>query len=258
MSDHISADLARQLHHALTCGGDELFTLLQEKSTDVLHAALKNPACAENHLLALLKRRELKEEEVKTLFGHPVAQASHAVKVALAHHPATPAPQLANLLPQLHLFELVTLCHLPGATADLKTAAERAIIQRLPGIQLGSKITLARRATALVLEALVKEGDPLVIAPSLDNPHLKEGSLYQLIRSSTTSQETLSLIARHPRWQSRPNLKLAILGNPRTPSVWFTRFLPSLTTAELKRLVASSITSAQKNEVRLEMKRRGI
>jgi hypothetical protein len=258
MSDHLSTDLARLLKLALTCGSEELYLLVQENSSDVLHAVLKNPACTESHLLALLKRRDLREDLLKAMCGHPIAQESHRVTVAIVHHPATAAPQLSSLLPRLQLFELVALCQLPGATADMKMAAERVIIQRLPAVPLGSKISLARRAEAQVLDALLKGGEPQVIAPCLDNPRLKEGSLYQLVKSGAATAETLSLIVRHPRWQSRPNLKMAILANPRTPPVWLTRFLSTLTIAELKQLMTAGITATQKSEIRQELKRRGV
>lgn len=258
MTDHLTAEAALILKNALTCSADELFRQIQDATGDTLKVALKNPACSENHLLTLLKRRDLQEDLLKAIGKHPIALENHQVHVAIAHHPATPAQQLAGLLKQLYLFELASLCTLPGATADMKMAAERTIILRLPGTPLGNKITLARRATAQVLEALVKEGDPQIIGVCLDNPHLKESSLYQLIKSSRTSPETLSLIARHPRWQGRPNLKLAILSNSRTPTIWFTHFLPSLTTAELKRLSTTGITAVQQKEIRCELKRRGV
>ena len=258
MDDHITPAQTMILQKALTCGAAELFSLLQETDTDIIRAALKNPACSENHLLALLKRRDLREEQLKAVCNHPIAAESHALKISLAQHPATPAPQLTVLLSHLHLFDLVTMCQLPGVTADAKMAAERVIIQRLPGTPLGNKMTLARRATALVLDNLVKDGDQRIIAVCLDNPHLKESSLYQLAKNKATSPETISLIARHPRWQGRPNLKQAILGNPRTPTVWFTLFLPTLTTSELKRLATTSLTVQQKKEVHHELKRRAI
>ena len=256
MDDHITPAQTQILQQALCCDATELFGVLQETDTDILRAALKNPVCSENHLLTLLKRRDLREEQIKVICHHPITAESHQLKIALAQHPATPAPQLANLLPHLYLFDLVTLCQLPGVTADAKMAAERVIVQRLPGTPLGNKVTLARRATALVLDTLVREGDPRIVAVCLDNPHLKESSLYQLAKNRATSPETISLIARHPRWQGRPNLKQAILGNPRTPTVWFTLFLPSLTTSDLKRLTAANLTVQQKKEVHLELKRR--
>lgn len=243
-------DLATRLRRSLTAGGDELFAVIQDPDTEVLQALLRNPSLGENHLLALLQRPELSEELLIRICKHPLAESSHRIKVALVHHPAMPAPQLMSLLPQLYIMELATLCTLPHATADQKLAAERAIIQRLPSTPLGYRITLARRGTAAVAESLLKEGDSRLIEACLDNPHLKEGAVYQFLKGGSTTAETISAVARHPRWQGRKNLRLAILGNPRTPTVWHTLWLPTLSAAELKKLAASPrLTSAQRREV---------
>lgn len=255
----MDAELAQRLHRALTSAGDELLAIFREESPEVLPTALKNPAVAESHLLALLRRRELPEEILKSVCRHPVTGESHQLKVALVHHPATPGPQLSTLLPQLYLFELVSVCTLPGITPDQKLAAERAIIQRIPTTPLGNKMTLARRGTGPVVEALLKENDPRLMEACLDNPRLKEGVVFQYLRSSLATAETISHIARHPRWQQRPNLKLAILGNPRTPLVWFTQWLPAMATVEIKRLLASQrLSPPQKLEVERLLKQRGV
>ena len=177
----MNIDLAHRLKSALTARGEELFASCGDAAPEVLQALLRNPALAENHLLALLERRELPEELLAAISRHPLAGESHRVKVALVHHPNTPGPQLLALLPHLYLFELVTVCYLPGTTPDQRVAAERAIIQRLPTTQLGNKLTLARRGTGAIVEALLKEADPRLLAACLDNPHLKEGMVFQFL-----------------------------------------------------------------------------
>jgi hypothetical protein len=124
-------------------------------------------------------------------------------------------------------------------TADQKLAAERAIILRLPTTPLGNRLTLARRATATLLEALLKEGDSRVVEVCLTNPRLKEGVLYQFLRGGAATAETISMVARNPRWQGRPNIREAILTNPRTPLVWFHLWLPAMKGPDLRRLMDS-------------------
>jgi hypothetical protein len=163
------------------------------------------------------------------------------------------------LLPHLHLFELVNICYLPGVTPDQKFAAERAIGQRLPTTPLGSKMTLARRGTSAVVEALVKEGDPRLIEACLDNPRLKEAAIFQYLNGSHATPDGISAVARHPRWKNRTNLQQAILKNPKSPAIWFTLFLPHLCPNDLRGVIASQrITHAQKKLVREEMQRRGL
>jgi len=248
---------AKLLHKALTESGEGLLQIVQQAPQEILLAALRNPALAENHLSALLKRRDLGEDLIKNICKLSLTGTSHNLKVAIARNPNTPAPQLLAILPQLHLFELLNLCLLPEITPDQKVAAERVIIQRLPLTPLGNRLTLARRATSALLEALIKEGDPRLFEICLANPRLKEGALFQFVRSGAATAETISMIARSPRWQNRPTLREAILSNPKTPLVWFTLWLPGMKLPEIKRLVLSNrLTPAQKKVVEERLKGR--
>lgn len=257
-STHLDPELSRRLHRALTCGKDELFETLLDPSMEVLRAALRNPALDDNHLLALLGRRDLTEELLKTAASLDAVRGNHRLTVALVHNPGTPATISLPLLPHLYLFELVTITEFPGTTPDQRLAAERAIIQRLPTTPLGNRITLARRATAPVLDALMKEGDVRVVEPCLANPRLMEASVFQLVSSSRSSAEAIAAVARHQRWANRPNLKTAILRNPRTPSSLFTTLLAGAPTMELRNLAASGrLGQERKRVIGEELRRRG-
>ncbi len=255
---NLDENLSRRLHRALTAGKEELFMVVDDPSMEVLQAALKNPFLDEHHILALLQRRDLSEELLKRLYASEGVIESHNVKVALVHNPATPGPIVLALLPHLYLFELVSVCYLPGATPDQRLAAERAIIQRLPTTPLGNKLTLARRGTANILEALLKEGDPRMFEACLDNPYLKEAGIFRFLNGPTASPDTISMVARHPRWKTRPNIVHALLRNQKTPLIWFNLFLPTLPTSDMRNLLASRrLTHTQKKSVEEELRHRG-
>ena len=112
-------------------------------------------------------------------------------------------------------------------------------------------MTLARRGTSAVVESLLREGVPPLVEACLDNPHLKEGSVHQFITASTSTAETISMVARSGRWKGRPNIRLAILKNPRTPAIWYTMFLPGLPQSTIRELLSvPRLTFAQKELVR--------
>lgn len=250
--------LVRRLQTALTADYEGLFQVLQDPAPEVLRTALKNRALAEDHLLALLRRRDLPEDLLKAVHGLPQTRTGHRLKVALASNPGTPGGIVLALLPHLRLFELLNLCILPGPTPDQRLAAERAIQQRLPTIELGQKLTLARRGSPNIVAALLKEGLPPVVELCLGSPRLKEVAILQYLNGARPTAETISMIARHPKWKSRPNLRLAILRHRRTPAVWFTLFLPTLRTPDLNTLLAGRrLAPAQKQLVVAELRRRG-
>ncbi|MBC7962059.1 MAG: hypothetical protein H7Y05_03870 [Steroidobacteraceae bacterium] len=246
----IDQNLSQRLRAALTADKDQLFTVVQDASGDVLLAVLRNPALDEQHLLTLLKRRGL-DEIPAAIYNNKRLLESYKVKFELVRHPETPSHIVLTLLPLLYIFDLLKLCQMPGIIADVHLGAERNIIRLLPVQPLGNKLTLARRGSAAVVEALLREGVPSVVEACLDNPYLKEGSLYQFLSSAQATAENVSIVARSSRWKGRPNIRLAILKNPRTPAIWFTMFLPGLPAVTLRYLLASPrLTFAQKELVR--------
>jgi hypothetical protein len=244
-------NLSLWLQHALTAGKDELFHLLQGQPVQVLLALVRNPAFDEHHLLALMKQRNLPEGVFAAIYANKRLIESTPAKFALVVNPEIPSHIAATLLPQLSIFELLKICLMPGITPDQRLSAERVIIQRLPTQPLGNKMTLARRGTSAIVEALLREGLPSLVEACLANPYLKEGSVHQFINASTSSAESISMVARSGRWKGRPNIRLAILKNPRTPAIWFTLFLPGLPQSTIRDLLSvPRLTFAQKELLR--------
>lgn len=247
---HRALNEADELLEALTADKDRLFTVIQSSREEVLLAALRNPNLDQEHILTLLKRRKL-ESVITAIYAGKRLSDAHPVKFALVAHPDTPPHIAQTLLPLLYIFDLLKLCLIPGVSADIHLAAERKIVQQIPTQPLGNKLTLARRGTSAILDALLREGLQNVVEACLDNPNLKEGSLYQFLASSRATAEAVSMVAKNNRWKNRPNIRLAILKNPRTPLIWFTTFLPGLPAATLRDLLASPrLTFAQKELVR--------
>ncbi|MCF6265481.1 MAG: hypothetical protein L3J57_02915 [Desulfuromusa sp.] len=258
LTSNYDLNLVKKLQHGLTAGGDELFQLILDPDSGFLQTLLKNPHLNEDHLLVLLKRRDLSEELINSIYRKNKQSLSHRIILALVKNPTTSGTLIRNLLPQLRLFELVDLINFPGATPDQKLAAERTLLQRLPTTPLGNKITLARRGTANIIGELLKEGQPQLFEVCLNNPQLKEAAIYQFLRGATASAETISMVARHNRWHQRPNLRLAILKNPKTPEIWFTLWLPKIHLHVLKQLAVSCRSNpAQKHLFEVELKNRG-
>ncbi len=251
-------ELTRQLTEALTAGSEALFQHLINPNPDVVAACLKNRRLSDDHLLALLKRRDLTEELIERIYRRCSESLSHKLVLALVKNPATPGPIVRKMLPQLHLFELVDVCFMPGSTPDQRLAAERTIIQRLPTTPLGNKMTLARRATTNVVAELLKEGQPALLEVCLNSPRLQEAAIFQFLNGPQASAETISLIARHSRWCQRPNLRMAILKNSRTPALWFTLWLPKIPLPVIRQLRFSQRTNPkQKRLISEELLRRG-
>jgi len=243
-------DQADALTWALTADKERLYSVVQDHRHEVLLVALRNPELDHQHLLALLKRRGL-EQIIAAIYANKRLLETNSVKFALIVNPDTPSHIAQSLLPLLLIFDLLKICLIPRIPTDIRLAAERKIAQQVPTQPLGNKLTLARRGTAAILEALLRDGLQNVLEACLDNPHLKEGALHQFINSGQATAEAISAVARSNRWKNRPNIRLAILKNPRTPLIWFTLFLPALPAAYVRDLLASPrLTYAQKKLLR--------
>lgn len=253
----LQPEMVKRLRQALTGGSEELFQTMLDPAPEVLHAGLKNRALQSEHLLVLLKRRDLPEELLQRVGRLELVAGNHHLQRALASNPSTPGQMVLALLPHLFLFELLDICLLAGPSPDQKLAAERVIIQRLPTTEPGQKLTLARRGTPTLLAELIKTGEPQVVSVCLGNPHLRESAIVQFLQGNNASAETISMVARHPRWKTRPNLRHVILKNHKTPGIWFTLFLPQLPLNEVKSLLLSNrLSPAQKALVKEELQRR--
>jgi hypothetical protein len=101
---NLDPSLSRRLYWALTAGSDELYQVLEDASMEVLETALKNPVLAENHLLALLKRRDLSEDLLRAVYRLPMVGESRELKAAVFRNRSTPTHVALALLPHLHLF----------------------------------------------------------------------------------------------------------------------------------------------------------
>ncbi|GFO61637.1 hypothetical protein GMST_39620 [Geomonas silvestris] len=207
--------------------------------------------------MAVLRRAKLPEALLRSIAHSPQAATSRRVKIALAAHPATPPPLVQELLGQLHLMELVEVQRHPLASADHKAAAQQAIQKRLPDTELGIKITLARRCSSTVLEALLADGELRLVQAVLSNPRLAEGNLLAHLRSPQASAESISAMLRHERWGVRPKIRLAALGNRKTPAIWFTLLLPAIPDTEVRRLAQSKgVAPRQLEALQEELARR--
>lgn len=250
-------EYAKLPKRALTCDVAELHNILSSSEGEVIRAALKNVSLEPEHLHNLLQRHDLDSPLLTLICKHKISHTRSVVNHLLAHPHINPQ-QIKIVLERLHLLELLNITILPGQSADVRIAAEHHLCKRLPTAPLGNKITLARRATYPVLEALMLEGHPQVIEPCLNNPRMKEAAIYRFLHGQNVGVQSINKIARHPRWNKRPNIRHAILRNRHTPKALFSQFLPGLPSQQARQLLFSKhLNQAQKEWIRdiLEQKK---
>lgn len=114
---------------------------------------------------------------------------------------------------------------------------QRPPIPGRPDITLGERKSLARMPiTRELLDRLLFDPDPQVIALLLGNPRLTESDVVRMAARRPTNPEVQRTIFRSERFITRYEVKRALALNPFTPSDLATRLVPLLTLRDLKQV----------------------
>lgn len=110
-------------------------------------------------------------------------------------------------------------------------------------ISAGERTAAARATNRLVLDRLLHDRDPRVVAALLDNPRIVERDVVHMAALRPTSPAVLEKIAAHPRWSGRYRVRKALAFNPSTPTPLARQLLPTLLRQDLVELAQSGVLS---------------
>lgn len=193
---------------------------------------------AEEQALALLKRRDLPQRALETLATNRSAMRHRSVLVEVVKHPRAPRHVSLPALRHLYTFELMQVGLTPATPADVKLAAEDILISRLGTISTGERLTLARRASARLSTALLRDAEEQVVAAALENTHMTEESVVKALmnpRPDARAPDLLpELLLGHAKWSLRTDVQLALLESGRLKSAATITLVRSLSTKVLR------------------------
>jgi hypothetical protein len=234
-----------------------LATELSTSSPDDILELLADSNLNEAQLLLLLERKDLPASVLEEIGRHRDWLRSYRVRRSLAFHPHVPRILAVRLLRDLHLVDLMKISFAPVAVADMRHLAEDLIVSRLGQVTLGEKITLAKRASARVLAALIMEAIPRLFEPALRNPRLTESQVLKLLANDRLQERVVAAIAVHQRWESLPNIQLALLRHPQMSLDLANQILPRVTVADLKALLGvKTIPAKLRRAIETELRKR--
>lgn len=180
-------------------------------SPDELLRAAANPALTEDLALSLLKRADLPVEVLERLSKNGSVLKLRKVKLALASHPHTPRSISVPLIRQFYTFDLMKVALTPGVPADVKVAADDALISRLKTVTLGERLALARRGPSRIAGAMLLDGDVRVMQIALENSRLTEIFVIQAVLRPEAKAPLVQAVAHHPKWSFRREVRIALL-----------------------------------------------
>ena len=149
--------------------------------------------------------------------------------MAVVGHPKTPRHVSVPAVRQLYTFDLMNVALSPVVPADVKMAAEEALIVKMEAISQGERLTLARRASGRVAAALLADAEERIVRAALENGRLTEALVAAAVARADVPAHTVRAVCEHPKWSLRQEVRLALLRSEKTPvskAVEFARALP--------------------------------
>src|SRR5437763_8229294 len=155
--------------------------LVESSAPEDWLSAASDATLTEALALRLLHRPELTMEAIQAISRNRISASSRKVLNALARHAKTPRRITRRLIQRLWTFELMQFVLTLTVAADLRMHAEKLLVTRSAAISLGERISLARRASAGVVGALLLDSDARVVAAALNNSRLTEAAIMKAL-----------------------------------------------------------------------------
>jgi hypothetical protein len=171
----------------------------------------------EADLLKILRRGNLGADELEGLLRDRSVRRLHAVRLALARHPRTPRREALALVTTLFWRDLAALSADSRVHPEVRRAADRDLLRRLPELAVAERIDLAKVVGRGTLVVLRLDPEPRVLAAVLENRFTTEPDVVSAASRREAGATVLRLIADHPRWGVRPGVRSSLLRNRALP-----------------------------------------
>jgi hypothetical protein len=222
---------------------------LSEADVDALHAAVlragENMMAARRLLsergpdpvlLGVVLRRAVPRVFLEALAVMPPWSRDGRVLAAVVLSPQAPPRICVPVLPALHWHDLAEVARTLRVAPPVRARAETLLLERLPDLRLGERISLGRMATPPVLRELLRHAEPRVIEASLVNPRLREDDILSVMRANDVPVALLEAAAGSRRWSENYNVRLELVLQARTPLALALAQITSLVPRDLIRV----------------------
>jgi hypothetical protein len=142
----------------------------------------------------------------------------------------------------------------PAAIAEVAETEEPAeteekrqsVWDRMRGLSQMEKLLLAVKADRMERALLVQDNDPRVLLSLLRNPRLTVDEVVRIAKSSYLTFQIADVIMKAGQWMGSPDVRLALVHNPKTPPPFALRILPLLPDADVRAIARAGTSMALK------------
>ena len=194
-------------------------------------------AFTEREALRCLRHPFSSAQVVEAIASVRSLRSASSVRKAIALHPAAPRVDALRCLDDLGWRDLLDVGRETQTPAPVRRAANRKVVEKLPRLSSGERMTLARLADRDLVRPLLADPDRGVFSALLRNPRLILEDVVAFASTGTPLPEHLALLAADAVWRDRPPLRRALLRSARTPRFAVVTLLPHASREELRDLV---------------------
>ena len=149
------------------------------------------------------------------------------------------------MLRQLFTFDLMRVALTAAVRADIKIAAEQALIHRLESVSVGEKISLARQASGRIAGELLLDSEPKVVDAAFENSRLTEAHIIQALMRPDAPATFVECVGRYANWSQRREVQIALLRNAKTPLAQAIELARSLPVSLVREILSTSQLPAE-------------
>jgi hypothetical protein len=218
---------------------DALFAAVMAAGEDPRQArAALEAAPRDRIVLAAVLRRAVPLRFLEMLATTPPWSEDQRLLGAVVLSPRASRARALRLVGSLFWRDLADVAASPRVAAAARVRAEALLLDHMPDLRLGDRITLAKIATPPVLTRLLEDTDPRVVEAALINGRLREEDVAAAVRKDTVAPALVEAIAASSRWRERYALRLAIVLQPRSPLAVALAQVTSLLPGDLERVAS--------------------
>lgn len=149
--------------------------------------------------------------------------------------------------PEEQLARLLAKPAAEAEPAEPETEEKRqSVWDRMRGLSQMEKLLLAVKADRTERALLAQDNDPRVLLSLLRNPRLTVDEVVRIAKSSYLTFQIAEVIMKAGQWMGSPDVRLALVHNPKTPPAFALRILPMLPDNDVRAIARAGTSMALK------------
>lgn len=177
-----------------------------------------HPGFTEKWVVFFLKRsRPVPRESVEDIYYNKLFRKHYQINLHLMRCKTAPPHVSVSLVHQVRwmdLFRSLRLGHLPGA---LRQKIEAQILEQIPRLTLGEKITLAKQSPRSMIRHMRAMEEPMVIRALLMNYFFTHDDALFMAEYPKSAPGALEELAKCKKWQRYKDVRLCLMRHQNTP-----------------------------------------